>query len=112
LEIQKWANSIFIASTLMALNLAIGLFATIIFQTSSISNLSSIFALLEVGIFLILGSFMFAREPIEDDRLNESKAVNDTRYKIGRIGRLFLLTAVILFVYSIIVSIAGQLFLF
>ncbi len=109
---QDLERGFFLATALMILNLVVGLAAAIFAPPTIASSVAGGGAFLEVGVLLIGGGCMMARQPLENkDRYTEDGNIT-TAWKIARIGRQMLLASVILFLYAALVAVAGVLSLF
>jgi len=105
-------RGLLIATALMILNLVIGLAAAILTPPTLASTVASGGAFLEVGVLLVAGGCMMSRQPLQNkDRYTENGSIS-TAWRIALIGRQMLLAAIILFLYSALVAIAGILLLF
>jgi heme A synthase len=101
-----------LAIALIALDLVVG-FTTAVFAPPILtSTVAGGGAFLEVGLLLIIGGCMTARQPLENkNRYTEDGRVTSA-WRIALIGRQMLLTALILFLFTVVVATAGFLSLF
>ena len=92
---------------LMVINIFLGFVATLLLATPMIGTIAGGGAFLEMGIFLILGGCLMARQPLKDeDRYNEDGSPVST-WKMALIGRQILAAGIFLFIYAAVIAIIG-----
>lgn len=101
-----------LATALMILNLVVGFAAAIFAPPTIASGVAGGAAFLEVGVLLIAGGCMMSRQPLENKGRYTEDGNITTAWKIALIGRQMLLAAIILFLYSAVVALAGILSIF
>ena len=100
------------ATALMVLNLVVGFAAATFAPPILASAVAGGGAFLELGILLIVGGCMTARQPLENkDRYSEDGNIT-TAWRVALIGRRMLVTALVLFLYAAVVALASVLSLF
>jgi len=112
IQIQELERSFLLAIALMALNLVVGFTAAIFAPPTLASTIAGGGAFLEIGLLLIVGGCMMARQPLENkDRYAEDGSVTNA-WRIALIGKQMLITAFILFLFAAAVAFAGVLSIF
>ena len=92
-----------IATSLMIINLLVGFIATLANATSMTASTTASIAFLEIGILLILGGCMMARQPLKDEDRLDKDGVPTSTWKMALIGRQMLFAAMLIFVLAIII---------
>lgn len=103
---------ILLATVLMALNLVIGFAAATFAPPVLASAVAGGGAFLEFGILLIFGSCLLSRQPLENkDRYSEDGSVTPS-WRMALLGKQMILAALILFLFTAFVALAGFVSLF
>ena len=96
----------------MLLNLLVGFVSALATQTILISTVAGGGAFLEFGLLLVIGSCLMSKQPIENRDRYTPDGGHTTSWRMALIGRQMLIAALILFLYSVAVSLAAMYFVF
>ncbi len=106
-----WINDLergLIYSTiLMTINLGIGFLATLVLQELLMNFTATSLAFFEIGMLLISGSCLMARQPMDEKDRYDSEGNFTKAWKMTQLGRQFLLASIILFLYLLILGLLG-----
>jgi hypothetical protein len=106
-EIQQ---SFLLATFLMLLDVVLGVAVSIILQNPMMSNVAAICAFIEIGVLLVVGGCLMARQPLDTEDRYTSDGTPTPGWRIALIGRRLLITAVFLFPYAGLITLVGQAF--
>ncbi|MBN2229173.1 MAG: hypothetical protein JW779_06225 [Candidatus Thorarchaeota archaeon] len=105
--IKDIERGLLIATGLLILDLVIGFIINIINPLILASSTAGGIAFLEVGIALIVGGCLMARQPLDNkDRYTDS-GEDTPAWRMAKLGRVILVTGAILFLYTAIIALAG-----
>jgi predicted phage tail protein len=105
-------RSLILATSLMALNLVVGFSVAVLAPPILTSTVAGGGAFLEIGLLLIVGGCLMARQPLENKGRYTEDGNISTAWRIALIGRQMLLAAFILFLYAAVLAVAGIVVLF
>ena len=104
-EIQQ---SFLLATFLLLLDVVLGVAASIIVQAPLVSYVAASVAFIELGVLLVVGGCLMARQPLKTEDRYTSDGTPTSGWRIALIGRRFLIAAVFLFPYAGLITLVGQ----
>lgn len=104
-EIQQ---AFLLATFLVLLDLVFGVAVSIIAQAPLVSYVAASGAFIEIGVALVVGGCLMARQPLDTEDRYTSDGTPTSGWRIALIGRRLLITAAILFPYAGFISFVGQ----
>jgi hypothetical protein len=96
----------------MILDLVVGFTVAVLAPPLLTSTVAEAGAFFEVGLLLIVGGCLMARQPLENKGRYTEDGTITSAWRIALIGRQMLLAALILFLYAAIVALGGIVVLF
>lgn len=106
MQINDVERGFLFATALVVFDLVLGFAAALLLPPISASAVAGSAAFLEMGVLLVAGGCLMARQPLQNkDRYTEDGSASTT-WRIATIGKQLLLSAMILFLYIAILSVA------
>ncbi|MFX0108029.1 MAG: hypothetical protein ACFE7R_07085 [Candidatus Hodarchaeota archaeon] len=106
---RDFERGLLVATGLMLIITVVALISAIAIPEILFSQIAAGGGILGMGLLLIVGGCLMARQPMRDeDRFNPDGSAS-TQWKMALIGRQLLFAALILFLYGMLLSIAGSL---
>ncbi len=102
--IEDLEKGLMYSAVLMVINLGVGFAATLVLQEPLMYFTASSLAFIELALMLILGGCLMARQPLDNKDRYDSDGNFTKEWKMFRLGRQFLLAAILLFLYMIILG--------
>lgn len=104
-EIQQ---AFLLATFLVLLDLVLGVAVSIIVQAPLISYVFASSAFIEIGVLLVVGGCLMARQPLDTEDRYTSDGTPTSGWRIALIGRRLLIAAVLLFPFAGLISLVVQ----
>lgn len=101
---EDFEKGLMYSTVLMTINLGVGFVVTLILQELLMSYIATSLAFIELAIMLIFGGCLMARQPLDEKERYDSEGNPTKEWKMARLGRKFLLAAIILFLYVIVLG--------